>query len=321
MKEQLTNKSIMLAPLAGVSDVSFRIICEKYGADKTFTEMISVKALYYNNKRTEELMFISDKEKNCNIQLFGKDPDIIAKVVKEKINPLTNIDEISFNMGCPASKIIKNGEGSALLKEPSLVREICEALVESSNKKVNIKYRLGFDKDHINFIKIGRIAEKAGIDYLVLHARTTEMMYSGKADWQKIKELKDEVNIPVIANGDIFSVEDFVSVIEKTGADGVMLARAAMGNPFLFKEIKDYIKYGSYKKPSPQEIIDQLVEQYKLSLEFKREDLVLAQMRKHVGWYIKGLENSTKIREEVNKLKSKEEIFDLLEKYKESLEG
>lgn len=321
MKEQLTNKSIMLAPLAGVSDVSFRIICEKYGADKTFTEMISVKALYYNNKRTEELMFISDKEKNCNIQLFGKDPDIIAKVVKEKINPLTNIDEISFNMGCPASKIIKNGEGSALLKEPSLVREICEALVESSNKKVNIKYRLGFDKDHINFIKIGRIAEKAGIDYLVLHARTTEMMYSGKADWQKIKELKDEVNIPVIANGDIFSVEDFVSVIEKTGADGVMLARAAMGNPFLFKEIKDYIKYGSYKKPSPQEIIDQLVEQYKLSLEFKRDDLVLAQMRKHVGWYIKGLENSTKIREEVNKLKSKEEIFDLLEKYKESLEG
>lgn len=321
MKEQLTNKSIMLAPLAGVSDVSFRIICEKYGADKTFTEMISVKALYYNNKRTEELMFISDKEKNCNIQLFGKDPDIIAKVVKEKINPLTNIDEISFNMGCPASKIIKNGEGSALLKEPSLVREICEALVESSNKKVNIKYRLGFDKDHINFIKIGKIAEKAGIDYLVLHARTTEMMYSGKADWQKIKELKDEVNIPVIANGDIFSVEDFVSVIEKTGADGVMLARAAMGNPFLFKEIKDYIKYGSYKKPSPQEIIDQLVEQYKLSLEFKREDLVLAQMRKHVGWYIKGLENSTKIREEVNKLKSKEEIFDLLEKYKESLEG
>ena len=321
MKEQLTNKSIMLAPLAGVSDVSFRIICEKYGADKTFTEMISVKALYYNNKRTEELMFISDKEKNCNIQLFGKDPDIIAKVVKEKINPLTNIDEISFNMGCPASKIIKNGEGSALLKEPSLVREICEALVESSNKKVNIKYRLGFDKDHINFIKIGRIAEKAVIDYLVLHARTTEMMYSGKADWQKIKELKDEVNIPVIANGDIFSVEDFVSVIEKTGADGVMLARAAMGNPFLFKEIKDYIKYGSYKKPSPQEIIDQLVEQYKLSLEFKRDDLVLAQMRKHVGWYIKGLENSTKIREEVNKLKSKEEIFDLLEKYKESLEG
>lgn len=321
MKEQLTNKSIMLAPLAGVSDVSFRIICEKYGADKTFTEMISVKALYYNNKRTEELMFISDKEKNCNIQLFGKDPDIIAKVVKEKINPLTNIDEISFNMGCPASKIIKNGEGSALLREPSLVREICEALVESSNKKVNIKYRLGFDKDHINFIKIGKIAEKAGIDYLVLHARTTEMMYSGKADWQKIKQLKDEVNIPVIANGDIFSVEDFVSVIEKTRADGVMLARAAMGNPFLFKEIKDYIKYGSYKKPSPQEIIDQLVEQYKLSLEFKREDLVLAQMRKHVGWYIKGLENSTKIREEVNKLKSKEEIFDLLEKYKESLEG
>lgn len=321
MREQLKNKQIMLAPLAGVSDVGFRLIAEKYGADKTFTEMISVNALYYDNKKTDDLLFISENEKNCNIQIFGSKPDIIEKVVKDKINPIENSKEISFNMGCPVAKITKNGEGSALMAKPKLVEEICKTLRKSTDKKINIKFRLGIDDKNLNYLEIGKIAQDAGIDYVILHARTKEQMYSGKADWNHIKRLKENLSIPVIANGDIFCVEDFVKVIDKTKADGVMLARGAMGNPFLFKEIKDYINKGFYEKPSSTQIIDQLIEQYKLELKYKKEKLVVTQMRKHLSWYIKGLENSSKIRDLVNKLNTIEEVMDALEKYKSTLKG
>lgn len=321
MREQLKNKQIMLAPLAGVSDVGFRLIAEKYGADKTFTEMVSVNALYYDNKKTDDLLFISENEKNCNIQIFGSKPDVIEKVVKDKINPIEKSKEISFNMGCPVAKITKNGEGSALMAKPKLVEEICKTLRKSTDKKINIKFRLGIDDKNLNYLEIGKIAQDAGIDYVILHARTKEQMYSGKADWNHIKILKENLSIPVIANGDIFCVEDFVKVIDKTKADGVMLARGAMGNPFLFKEIKDYINKGFYEKPSSTQIIDQLIEQYKLELKYKKEKLVVTQMRKHLSWYIKGLENSSKIRDLVNKLNTIEEVMDALEKYKSTLKG
>lgn len=321
MREQLKNKQIMLAPLAGVSDVGFRLIAEKYGADKTFTEMISVNALYYDNKKTDDLLFISENEKNCNIQIFGSKPELIEKVVKDKINPIEKSKEISFNMGCPVAKITKNGEGSALMAKPKLVEEICKTLRKSTDKKINIKFRLGIDDKNLNYLEIGKIAQDAGIDYVILHARTKEQMYSGKADWNHIKILKENLSIPVIANGDIFCVEDFVKVIDKTEADGVMLARGAMGNPFLFKEIKDYINKGFYEKPSSTQIIDQLIEQYKLELKYKKEKLVVTQMRKHLSWYIKGLENSSKIRDLVNKLNTIEEVMDALEKYKSTLKG
>lgn len=321
MREQLKNKQIMLAPLAGVSDVGFRLIAEKYGADKTFTEMVSVNALYYDNKKTDDLLFISENEKNCNIQIFGSKPDVIEKVVKDKINPIEKSKEISFNMGCPVAKITKNGEGSALMAKPKLVEEICKTLRKSTDKKINIKFRLGIDDKNLNYLEIGKIAQDAGIDYVILHARTKEQMYSGKADWNHIKILKENLSIPVIANGDIFCVEDFVKVIDKTKADGVMLARGAMGNPFLFKEIKDYINKGFYEKPSSTQIINQLIEQYKLELKYKKEKLVVTQMRKHLSWYIKGLENSSKIRDLVNKLNTIEEVMDALEKYKSTLKG
>lgn len=321
MREQLKNKQIMLAPLAGVSDVGFRLIAEKYGADKTFTEMVSVNALYYDNKKTDDLLFISENEKNCNIQIFGSKPDIIEKVVKDKINQIEKSKEISFNMGCPVAKITKNGEGSALMAKPKLVEEICKTLRKSTDKIINIKFRLGIDDKNLNYLEIGKIAQDAGIDYVILHARTKEQMYSGKADWNHIKILKENLSIPVIANGDIFCVEDFVKVIDKTKADGVMLARGAMGNPFLFKEIKDYINKGFYEKPSSTQIIDQLIEQYKLELKYKKEKLVVTQMRKHLSWYIKGLENSSKIRDLVNKLNTIEEVMDALEKYKSTLKG
>ena len=321
MREQLKNKQIMLAPLAGVSDVGFRLIAEKYGADKTFTEMVSVNALYYDNKKTDDLLFISENEKNCNIQIFGSKPELIEKVVKDKINPIEKSKEISFNMGCPVAKITKNGEGSALMAKPKLVEEICKTLRKSTDKKINIKFRLGIDDKNLNYLEIGKIAQDAGIDYVILHARTKQQMYSGKANWNHIKILKENLSIPVIANGDIFCVEDFVKVIDKTKADGAMLARGAMGNPFLFKEIKDYINKGFYEKPSSTQIIDQLIEQYKLELKYKKEKLVVTQMRKHLSWYIKGLENSSKIRDLVNKLNTIEEVMDALEKYKSTLKG
>lgn len=321
MREQLKNKEIILAPLAGVSDVGFRLIAEKYGADKTFTEMVSVNALFYDNKKTDDLLFIAENEKNCNIQIFGSKPSVIEKVVKDKINPIEKSKEISFNMGCPVAKITKNGEGSALMAKPKLVEEICKTLRKSTDKKINIKFRLGIDNDHINYLDIGKIAQDTGIDYVVLHARTKDQMYSGSAKWNHIRTLKENLSIPVIANGDIFSVEDFIEVIDKTKADGVMLARGAMGNPFLFKEIKDYIKTGFYEKPSPTEIIDQLIDQYKIELKYKEEKLVVTQMRKHLSWYIKGLKNSSKIRDELNKINRIDEVMDELEKYKSTLKG
>lgn len=320
MKEIMIDRPIMLAPLAGVTDAAFRIICEENGADKTFTEMVSVNALLYDNKATHEIMYKSDLEKNCNIQIFGNDPAIIEKVVKEKINPIEDFKEISFNMGCPAPKIFKNGQGSALMGDIKKAHEIAKTLVESTDKIVNIKFRLGIDENSINYIDFGKALEDAGVSYVILHARTRSQQYSGKANWDDIRKLKEALSIPVVANGDCFSVDDYIKIIETTNADGVMIARGAMGNPFIFKQIKNYLKGEKIKDPTYDEILDTIRRQYDLSLTFKEERLVINQMRKHVGWYIKGLPQAASYRDRVNKLRTSEEIFNLLDEYRKYLE-
>ena len=320
MKEIMTDRPIMLAPLAGVTDAAFRIICEENGADKTFTEMVSVNALLYDNKATHEIMYRSDLEKNCNIQIFGNDPAIIEKVVKEKINPRDDFKEISFNMGCPAPKIFKNGQGSALMGDIRKAQEIAKTLVDSTDKIVNIKFRLGIDENSINYIDFGKALEDAGVDYVILHARTRSQQYSGKANWDDIRKLKEALSIPVVANGDCFSVEDYIKIIKTTNADGVMIARGAMGNPFIFRQIKDYLKGEKIKDPTYDDILDTIKRQYDLSLTYKEERLVINQMRKHVGWYIKGLPQAASYRDRVNKLRTSEEIFDLLDEYRKYLE-
>ena len=320
MRETKTSKKLILAPMAGVTDSAFRQICEENGCDKTFTEMVSVNALDFNNKATEEIMYRSEAEKNVNIQIFGKDTDIIERVIKEKINPIEDFDEISFNMGCPAQKIFKNGQGSALMADLKKVYEIGKCLVDSTEKIVNVKFRLGIDDSSKNYIEVGKALEDAGVDYVILHARTRQQQYSGKADWTAIRKLKDALRIPVIANGDCFSVEDYKKILEVTGADGVMLARGVMGNPFLFRQIKDYIQGKEITKISFDDILKTIKRQYELSLAYKDERLVINQMRKHVGWYIKGLPSAATYRNRVNKLKTTREIFDLLEEYREILE-
>lgn len=316
----MIDRPIMLAPLAGVTDAAFRIICEENGADKTFTEMVSVNALLYDNKATHEIMYKSDLEKNCNIQIFGNDPAIIEKVVKERINPIEDFKEISFNMGCPAPKIFKNGQGSALMGDIKKAHEIAKTLVESTDKIVNIKFRLGIDENSINYIDFGKALEDAGVNYVILHARTRSQQYSGKANWDDIRKLKEALSIPVVANGDCFSVDDYIKIIETTNADGVMIARGAMGNPFIFKQIKNHLKGEKIKDPTYDEILDTIRRQYDLSLTFKEERLVINQMRKHVGWYIKGLPQAASYRDRVNKLRTSEEIFNLLDEYRKYLE-
>ena len=321
MRESKNPKNAMLAPLAGVTDIAFRMICENYGASKTFTEMVSVNALAFDNKASRQIIASPIEEKNCNIQIFGNDPLKIEKVVKEVINPIEKFKEISFNMGCPAPKIFNNNQGSALLKDIHLIEKIVKTLRKSTEKIINVKYRLGVDDNSINYLDVGRVCEDNGCDYVILHARTKEQKYQGKARWDDIKKLKENLSIPVIANGDVYSVNDFIDIIEKTKADGVMVARGAMGNPFIFRQIDDYLNNRQIRERQVKEIFDTMKDQYNLSLKYKDEKLVINQMRKHVGWYVKGLEGAAEFRNELNQLKDTASIFKLINEYEDELEG
>lgn len=307
---ELSNRYI-LAPMAGVTDLPFRLLCKEQGAGLLCMEMVSAKAILYKNKNTESLMEIHPEERPVSLQLFGSDPDVISRIAAE-------IEELPFsildiNMGCPVPKIVKNGEGSALMKDPKRVYEIVNKTVKAIKKPVTIKIRKGFDDAHINAVEIAKIAEEAGAAAVAVHGRTREQYYSGKADWEIIRRVKDAVQIPVIGNGDVTDGESAARMFEETKCDGILIGRGAQGNPWIFGSLLEYEETGVFSpRPNVQEIRKTMLRHARLQMEYKGNFLGIREMRKHVAWYTTGLKNSAKLRDEINHTESFRELESLL---------
>lgn len=308
----------VLAPLAGITDSSFRRVCKRYGCSLVFSEMISAKGLYYNDKSTEKLLKIYDDEKPIAYQIFGSEPEIMA-FAAEKLADRENC-LIDINMGCPVPKVVKNGDGSALLKDPKLIESIVKAVVKASSKPVTVKIRTGWDEKSINAVEAAKVIEASGASAITVHGRTREQYYSGKADWDMIKAVKDSVRIPVIGNGDIFSGEDAMKMMADTGCDGTMIARGALGNPWIFAECKALWQKGVKPSlPSLEDKINTIISQFEMAVTEKGEYAATREMRKHTGWYFKGMRYSAEIRRKVNEVNTRQEMLDLLSKYQESI--
>lgn len=299
---------VFLSPMAGVTDLPFRLICKQKGCGMLYTEMINAKALCYNDENTKKMTKIEDEEHPIAIQIFGSEPEYMGRAA-EILNSHSN-EILDINMGCPAPKVIKNGDGSALMKNPKLAEEVMKSVVKNSTKPVTLKIRKGWDDNSINAVEIAKIAEQAGISALAIHGRTREQYYSGKADWDIIKEIKQSISIPVIGNGDVFEIEDAINLLEKTNCDAIMIGRGAQGNPWIFNRINHYMNTGEIlPKPTAQEKINTAIEHMKLAVEEHGEYVAVREMRKHIGWYIKGLKNSARYRDEINKLTDCESVI------------
>lgn len=301
------DNNIILAPMAGVTDLPFRLLCREQGAGLLCMEMVSAKAIMYRNKNTEGLMEIHPDEKPVSLQLFGSDPDIISEMAKQ-------IEERDFaildiNMGCPVPKVVNNHEGSALMKNPALVEQIVSKTVKAISKPVTVKIRKGFDEEHVNAVEIAKVAEAAGASAVAVHGRTREQYYAGKADWDIIAQVKQAVSIPVIGNGDITDAKSAKSMLEQTGCDGIMIGRAARGNPWIFREVSTYLETGA--KPAPptkQEVRDVILRHAALQLQVKGEYIGIREMRKHLSWYTAGYPNSSRLRAKINEMETMEEL-------------
>ena len=306
----LDNK-VFLSPMAGVTDLPFRLICKEQDCGMLYTEMINAKALCYDDQNTKKMLKIEEEEHPVAVQIFGSDPAFMggaAEILNEYPNEILDI-----NMGCPAPKVIKNGDGSALMKNPKLAEEVLKSVVKNSKKPVTLKIRKGWDDNNINAVEIAKIAEASGISALAIHGRTREQYYSGKADWDIIAKIKESINIPVIGNGDVFEVEDAINMINKTNCDAIMIGRGAQGNPWIFKRINHYMKTGEIlPEPTGEEKINTALKHLKLVIDEHGEYVAVREMRKHIAWYLKGLRGSARLRDEINKIESYEEVVNKL---------
>ena len=301
----------LLGPMAGVTDLPFRLLCKEQGAGLLGMEMVSAKAILYQNKNTEKLMEIHPEEQPVSLQLFGSDPKIMSEMAKRiEERPFAILD---INMGCPVPKVVKNGEGSALMKNPSLVYEIVNAIVKAIEKPVTVKIRKGFDDAHVNAVEVARAAEEAGASAVAVHGRTREQYYSGEADWDIIRQVKEAVSIPVIGNGDVTDGKDAQRMFEETECDGVMIGRGAQGNPWIFQDLIHFEETGQEpKKRSAGEVREMMLRHAKLQMEYKGDYTAIREMRKHVAWYTTGFPNSARLRNEINHAECYEELETLL---------
>lgn len=305
---------IILAPMAGICDLPFRLLCKEQGCDIVYTEMISAKGMYYNNKNSEPLLATDEKERPVGVQIFGSEPLLMAEQAKRIED--RGYSFIDVNMGCPVPKIVNNKEGSALMNTPELVGEIVDALVSHCKLPITVKIRAGFTEENKNAPEVARIAEQAGVSAIAVHGRTRQQYYQGKADWDIIRQVKEAVNVPVIGNGDVCCGRDVLQIKKQTGCDSVMIGRAAKGNPWVFREIKHYLRTGEeLERPSCADIKEMILRHAEMMVSMKGEYTGIHEMRKHVAWYTQGLKDSAKLRAKINTVESYEELVSLIEKF------
>jgi len=308
----LISRPVVLGPMAGVTDLPFRVLCHEQGAGLVCTEMVSAKAILYKNRNTAALMEISPQEHPVALQLFGSDPDSVseaAAMIEDR-----PFDILDFNMGCPVPKVVNNQEGSALMKDPVHAAAILSAVVKKIHKPVTVKIRKGFNDDQVNAVEAARRLEDAGVSAIAIHGRTREQYYAGKADWDIIRQVKEAVSIPVIGNGDVDTPEAARKMLEETGVDGVMIARAARGNPWIFHRVIHFLETGEIlPEPDAQEVYQMILRHMELMAECKGAPVAIREMRKHISWYTAGFPNSASLRRRINEAQSYDEVRELLQ--------